>query len=122
MMTSLFAGDSRVLAGIDLQGRTKREAAREVVSRLQRDERRFQSLTVGVLMTLADYDAGFKHLARMEDGTDKLHAAQNALAEIKRVIGSTRSSSKTVPPGRPRTLQPQPLLPRPGPAHKTSKH
>jgi hypothetical protein len=59
MMTSLFAADSSVLAGLDLQGRTKREAAREVVSRLQRDERRFQSLTVGGLMTLADYDAGF---------------------------------------------------------------
>lgn len=87
MMTSLFAGDSSVLAGIDLHARTKREAAREVVSRLQRDERRYQSLTVGVLMTLADYDAGFKHLARLEDGADKVKAAQSALAEIRRVIG-----------------------------------
>ena len=87
MMTSLFAGDSSVLAGIDMHGRTKREAARELVSRLQRDERRYQSLTVGVLMTLADYDAGFKHLARLEDGADKVKAAQSALAEIKRVIG-----------------------------------
>lgn len=87
MMTSLFAADSSVLAGIDFQGRTKREAAREVVGRLQRDERRFQSLTVGVLMTLADYDPEFVHLARLEDGTDKVHAAQNALSDIKRVIG-----------------------------------
>ena len=38
-------------------------------------------------MTLADYDVGFKHLARLEDGADKVHAAQQALAEIKRVIG-----------------------------------
>src|SRR5680860_385624 len=91
MMTSLFAADSGVLAGIDLQGRTKREAAREVVSRLQRDERRHQSLTVGVLMTLADYDAEFRHLARLEDGADKVHAAQRALAEIKRVIGQHKN-------------------------------
>lgn len=91
MMTSLFAGDSSVLAGIDLQGRTKREASREVVSRLQRDERRYQSLTVGVLMTLADYDAEFRHLARLEDGAAKVHAARIALAEIRRVIGQHKT-------------------------------
>lgn len=91
MMTSLFAGDSSVLAGIDLQGRTKRDAAREVVSRLQRDERRYQSTTVGVLMTLADYDPEFTHLARLEDGADKVHAAQVALVEIQRVIGQHKT-------------------------------
>lgn len=91
MMTSLFADDSSVLAGIDLTGRTKREVAREVVSRLQRDERRFQSITVGVLMTLADYDPAFKHLARLEDGTDKVHVAQETLAEIQRVVGQYKT-------------------------------
>lgn len=87
MLTSLFAADSGVLAGIDFRDRTKREVAHEVVTRLQRDERRFQSVTMGVLMTLADYDAEFLHLARLEDGVDKVRAAQNALSEIKRVIG-----------------------------------
>lgn len=91
MMTSLFAGDSSVLAGIDMSGRTKREAAREVVSRLQGDEGRFQSLTVGVLMTLADYDPAFKHLARLDDGKDKVRAAQEALVEIQRVIGQYKT-------------------------------
>jgi hypothetical protein len=86
MMGTLFAGDPGVLAGIDLIGQTKREATRAVVSRLQGDERRFQSLTVGVLMTLADYDPAFKHLARLEDGGDKVQAAQEALAEVRRVV------------------------------------
>lgn len=94
MMTALIAADSSVLAGTDLQGSTKREVAREVVRRLQGDERRFQSLTVGVLITLADYDPGFGHLARLEDGPDKVRAAQNVLSGIKRVIGqhSTRAA------------------------------
>lgn len=91
MLTSLFAGDSSVLAGIDLASRTKREAAHEVVSRLQRDERRFQSLTVGVLMTLADYNPAFKNLARLEDGRDKVQTAQDALVEIQRVIGQYKT-------------------------------
>lgn len=91
MLTALFAGDSTVLAGIDLSGRTKREIAREVASRLQRDERRFQSVTVGVLMTLADYDPVFKHLARLEDGREKVRVAQDALAEIQRVIGQHKT-------------------------------
>lgn len=91
MVTSLFAGDATVLAGIDMTGRTKREAAREIVGRLQADERRFRSLTIGVLITLADYDPSFKHLARLDDGPDKVTAAKNALAEIQRVIGQHRA-------------------------------
>jgi hypothetical protein len=91
MVTSLFAADSAVLAGIDVTGRTKREVAREVVSRLQRDERRYQSLTIGVLLTLADYDPSFQHLARLEDGTDKVEVAKGALNEIQRVIEQHRS-------------------------------
>lgn len=91
MMTSLFAGDSTVLAGIDIASRTKREVAREVVGQLQADERRFQSLTIGVLMTLAEYDPAFKHLARLEDGPDKVRAARAALAEIQRVIGQHKA-------------------------------
>lgn len=87
MMTSLFAADSNVLAGIDLNAGTKRETARQVVGRMQRDEQRYQSLTVGVLMTLANYDAAFKHLARLDDGAQKVAVAQSAHAEIMRVIG-----------------------------------
>lgn len=87
MMTSLFAAESTVLSGVDMNASTKREVAREVVSRMQRDERRYQSLTVGVLMTLADYDDAFKHLDRLDDGAQKVAAARSALAEIKRVIG-----------------------------------
>ncbi|WP_051265226.1 restriction endonuclease [Nakamurella lactea] len=91
MLSSLFAADSSVLAGIDLANRTKREAASEVVSRLQRDEPRLQSLTLGVLMTLADWNPAFRNLARLEDGKEKVRAAQAALAEVKRVIGQHKT-------------------------------
>lgn len=91
MVTSLFAGDRSVLAGMDLTSGTKREVASAVVGRLQSDERQYQAVTMGVLMTMADYDPSFNHLARLEDGADKVATAKAALSEIQRVIGQHKS-------------------------------
>jgi hypothetical protein len=43
------------------------------------------------LITLADYDPSFNHLARLDDGSDKVSSAQSALAEIQRVIGQHKA-------------------------------
>ena len=91
MVASLFAADPAVLAGVDASSTTKREAARQIVRRLQADERRFQALTIGALMTLAEYDASFNHLARLDDGDNKVLAAQEALTQVRNVVGEHKS-------------------------------
>lgn len=87
MLATVFAADRTILSGLDVAHSTKREVSREVVARLQNDERRYQSTAIGALITLSDYDPNFKHLLRLDDGKEKAAAARLALDEVKRVVG-----------------------------------
>jgi hypothetical protein len=86
MLNTLFTADPSVLSGINVRDATKREVARLLVDRLQRGEDRYQAVTIGVLITLSEYDDRFAHLARLDDGEEKVTAAQAALADVKRII------------------------------------
>lgn len=91
MVNSVFAADRTLLAGLDFKQSSKRENAQEIVGRLQRHEQRYQSLTIGALMTLSDYDPAFSTLARLDDGATKVAIAQASLAEVNRVIGQHKA-------------------------------
>lgn len=91
MTTALFAADPSLLTGIDLTAGTKRDISREIVRRLRVGEGKYQALTVALLVTLADYDPAFPHLARLVDGAEKVQAAQVALAEVSRVVGQHKA-------------------------------
>lgn len=86
MLNTVFASDRSLLTGLDLRHASKRDNASAIVSRLQQDERNYQSLTISALMTLSDYDSAFRHLARLDDADSKVDAAQAALAEVKRIV------------------------------------
>jgi len=64
MVEALFAAAPTVLAGTGGTGSTKREQSRVIAARLREREAKLQSVTLGALITLSEYDDRFAHLAR----------------------------------------------------------
>jgi hypothetical protein len=79
-------GDPTFLVAIDWTGPTyKRESVATFVDRLVREQDSHQHLLLGLLVDTANM-SDFSHLARLEDGEQKVAVAKEAVAALKAVV------------------------------------
>ena len=79
-----LAGTPELLAGIDWNGQPKRVSVGQLVDRLIASERRLRNVTVGLMVTVAEFE-DFAHLMREEDGAAKASEARAAVARMRRL-------------------------------------
>jgi hypothetical protein len=76
-----------LLAGLDLEGgTTKRETAGRLVEKLMANERRYQALTVSLMLAVARMES-FPNLEQQEDRAEMLAKAKAAVAELRKWTG-----------------------------------
>lgn len=61
----------------------KRRVTAELIAGLRSNELRYQPIVLDALIALAEVDGDFQHLARLDDGAEKVTAARQALAQVK---------------------------------------
>jgi hypothetical protein len=78
-------GDApELLVGLDLEGdTTKRETAGRLVERLMAKERKYQALTISLMLTVARMES-FPNLEQQEDRTEMVAKAKAAVAELRK--------------------------------------
>lgn len=79
----------RLLAGIDFENDTKREASELIVDRLRRGEATYFDVTIDLLLQLSTFDDRFQEIERAERRYEQIGlvaAAQAALHEVQAVI------------------------------------
>ncbi len=84
LVRRLFADAPGVLARLNF-AEPKRRVTGQLVEELRHREAEYQGLIVDALLELAQYDPDFPHLARLDDGRDKVTAAQVALRRVESV-------------------------------------
>lgn len=74
-----------LLAGLDLQGgTTKRETAGRLIEKLMANERKYQALTISLMLTVGRMES-FPNLEQQPDGAaEKVAKAKAAVAELRR--------------------------------------
>lgn len=85
LVRRLFADAAAALARLNFDD-PKRRVAGELVDGLRARESECQELVVDALIELSRYDERFLNLARLDDGAEKVEAAQAALRELKAVV------------------------------------
>ncbi len=83
-LRTAFRDHAELLAGLDFHGRTKREVADDLVSRLIADEVRFQDVTIRLMLEVAALDR-FPDIERLEepDLSLRLGEAKDAVAHMR---------------------------------------
>lgn len=81
LVRRLFADAPAVLARLNFTD-PKRRVADELIGALRLRESDYQDVVVDALIELAQFDPNFPHLARLDDGSDKVVAAQTALRQV----------------------------------------
>lgn len=85
LVRRLFGDAPAVLARLNFSD-PKRRVAGELVDGLRAREHEYQGLVVDALVELSRYDDRFPNLARLDDGDEKVQAAQAALSDVKSVV------------------------------------
>lgn len=81
-------GDApELLAGLDLEGdTTKRETAGRLIEKLMANERKYQALTISLMLTVARMES-FPNLEQQEDRAEMVAKAKAAVAELRKWTG-----------------------------------
>ena len=84
LVRARFSDAPQALAAVNFNG-TKREATSQLIVALRSNEQKHQGLVIDALVALSDVDPEFPHLARLDDGDDKVREAKSALAAVRAV-------------------------------------
>jgi len=84
LVRARFADAPDALAAVNFDG-TKREATSQLIMALRLNEQRHQGTVIDALVALSEIDPQFPHLARLDDGADKVADAQDALHLVHQV-------------------------------------
>ena len=84
MIRARFTEAPELLATLNFS-QTKRQVVDDLVAGLRRAEGQYQSLILEVLISLREADSTFPHLARLDDGHERVAAAQGALHRVEQV-------------------------------------
>jgi hypothetical protein len=90
LLRSELGAHPAVLAGLEPTAESKRDTAGAVVDRLRQGESRYRDVILALLLTLAEFDEQFPHLARLDDGAAKVADARAALERVRSVTGAYR--------------------------------
>lgn len=81
LVRRLFADAPAALGGLNF-AETKRKVVAALVDALRRRESECQPLVIDALIELSQYDERFPNLARLDDGAEKVAAAQSARRQV----------------------------------------
>ncbi len=84
LVRARFADAPDALAAVNFDS-TKREATGQLVMELRLAERKYQGVVIDALVLLSEVDPDFPHLARLDDGADKVAEAKAALRLVQNV-------------------------------------
>lgn len=85
LVRARFSEAPDALAAVNFDD-TKRAATGQLVRELRLKERKYQTLVIDALIALSEFDPGFPHLARLEDGPTRVAAAKTAHDAVVSVI------------------------------------
>ena len=85
LVRARFSEAPDALAAVNFDD-TKRAATGQLVRELRLKERKYQTLVIDALIALSEFDPGFPHLTRLEDGPTRVAAAKTAHDAIVSVI------------------------------------
>lgn len=84
LLRARFSDAPGALAAVNFEG-TKRQATGQLIAALRSGEQKYQGLIIDALVALSEVDPDFPHLARLDDGEDKVREARTALATVRKV-------------------------------------
>lgn len=90
LVRRLFADAPAALGGLNF-AEPKRRVVAALIEALRRRESEYQSLVIDALIELSRYDERFANLARLDDGAEKVAAAQAARRDV---VGVTEEYSE----------------------------
>lgn len=73
---------------------SKRQVATALVTRMRRQEAKYQGVAIDLLVRLSEFDPEFPRLTHLDDGADKVATARAALAEVVKVISAYSEQAK----------------------------
>jgi hypothetical protein len=86
-LRGLLGDAPELLAGLDLEGETtKRETAGKLVEKLMANERKYQALTISLMLAVARMER-FPNLEQQEDRAEKVARAEAAVSELRKWTG-----------------------------------
>ena len=84
LVRTYFSEAPSALAAVNFEA-TKRVATGELIAALRINERKYQSLVIDALVALGEFDPGFDHLARLDDGPTRIAEAKAAYVAVRNV-------------------------------------
>lgn len=72
----------------------KRQVATALITSLRRNEAKYQTVAIELLIRLSEFDPSFPHLARLEDGSAKVSAAKSAHRQVLQAVGQHSALAK----------------------------
>lgn len=88
-----LAAYPELLARLDFE-LPKRQVATALVTTMRSNEVKYQPVAIDLLVRLSEFDSGFGHLARLEEGTPKVAAAKAAHDQLLHVVGQYSEQAK----------------------------
>lgn len=80
-----FAEAPDALAAVNF-GETKRVATSQLINALRLNERKYQTVVLDALVALGGFDPEFPHLARLDEGPERVAEAKAAYDAVQKVI------------------------------------
>ncbi len=84
LVRARFVDAPEAITRVNFDG-TKREATSQLIMALRLNEQKHQGVVIDALIALAEVDPDFPHLARLEDGAEKVAEAVHALHVVQQV-------------------------------------
>jgi hypothetical protein len=72
----------------------KRQVATTLVTSMRGNEAKYRDVAIDLLVRLSEFDPGFAHLARLDEGTAKVAVAKSAHEQVLEVIGQHSAQAK----------------------------